>query len=92
MEELVKTPLSDADQCLTPISSEKYMAEKKNYIMSNPSYDLGDYLQKIDIKLFQIINIKFKNLFYKWEKPYQTQENCTIYLIGEYYENGGKNN
>jgi len=37
------------------------MTEKKNYIMSNLSYDLGDYLQKIDIKPFQIINIKFKN-------------------------------
>lgn len=94
MEETAKPALTTkgGDDCLSPVSSQKWMAESRNYILSNPSYDIGEYLEKINIKSFQIITITLKKGIYKWDKLYSTPESCKIYLIGEDFENGGTNN
>ena len=52
------------------------MVEEKSFEISNTKYDIGEYLEKINIKPYQIIHILFKKGTYIWEKPYKTPESC----------------
>ena len=84
--------LISGDSEILPISKSQWMVEEKSFEISNTKYDIGEYLEKINIRPYQIIHILFKKGTYIWEKPYKTPESCKIYLTGENYVNGGNEN
>ena len=51
-----------------------------------------DYLDLLDIKPYQTINITLKEGNFIWNKNYNMPEHATIRLTGENYKNGGNDN
>ena len=88
------TSLPPGDKSLTPITSQSkvFTVETKHYTLSTNFYDIGDYLTKLNIQMYQTILITLKGGSYRWEKSYTMPKNSNLYLIGEGFENNGKNN
>ena len=80
------------EQLIQPDSITVYKFEEKSFTLSPNTYDIGTYLKLLNIKPFQKINIKLKEGNYVWNENYVTPENTTIYMVGEKYQNGGRNN
>ena len=80
------------EQLIQPDSITVYQFEEKSFTLSPNTYDIGTYLKLLNIKPFQKINIKLKEGNYVWNENYVTPENTTIYMEGEKYQNGGRNN
>ena len=79
-------------QVLQPNSTTIYQFEEKSFTLSPNTYDIGTYLKLLNIKPFQKINIKLLEGNYVWNENYVTPENTTIYMVGDKYQNGGRNN
>ncbi len=75
-----------------PKAEKIYQIKEKHYQLSNTNYDIGEYLYLLNIKPYEIIIILVKKGIYKWEKPYSLPEGAKLFLNGENYKNGGKNN
>ena len=69
-----------------------YQPEEKWYELNQNTYDIGEYLDLLDIKPYQTINIKLKEGNFIWNKNYDMPVNTTIRLTGENYKNGGNDN
>ena len=80
------------EQVLQPDSVTIYQIEEKSFTLSPNTYDIGTYLKLLNIKPFQKIKIKLLEGNYVWNENYVTPENTTIYMVGDKYKNGGRNN
>ena len=85
-------PRQQMDPSLVPISEKIYQIKEKNYEFSNANYDIGDYLKLLNIQPYEIIKILIKSGIYKWDKEYHLPEGVKLTIIGQNYQNGGKNN
>ena len=83
---------SAPEPVIQPDSVTIYQVEEKSFTLSPNTYDVGTYLKLLNIKPFQKINIKLKEGNYVWNENYVTPENTTIKMIGDKYQNGGRNN
>ena len=73
-------------------SKQEFKAEEFNYDLSETNRDIGTILKELKIKPYQRINITLKEGNYLWNEYYNMPEKSFISLIGEKYQNGGKNN
>ena len=80
------------EQLIQPDSITVYQFEEKSFTLSPNTYDIGTYLKLLNIKPFQKINIKLREGNYVWNENYVTPENTTIYMVGDKFQNGGRNN
>ena len=83
---------SAPEPVIQPDSVTIYQVEEKSFTLSPNTYDVGTYLKLLNIKPFQKINIKLKEGNYVWNENYVTPENTTIKMVGDKYQNGGRNN
>ena len=77
---------------IKPDSVKVYQAEEKSFTLSPNTYDIGEYLKLLKIQPHQKINITLKEGNYSWNENYCTPEFTTIKMVGEKYQNGGKQN
>ena len=80
------------EQLIQPDSITVYQFEEKSFTLSPNTYDIGTYLKLLNIKPFQKINIKLREGNYVWNENYVTPEHTNIKMVGEKYQNGGRNN
>ena len=77
---------------IIPEKTEVYQPEEKWYSLNQNTYDIGEYLNLLNIKPYQTINIKLKEGNFIWNQNYVMPEHTTIRLTGENYKNGGNDN
>ena len=73
-------------------SKEEFKAEEFNYELSDKNMDIGERLNKLNIKPYQKIEILLKEGTYTWNKHYIMPKKSYISLYGEDYKDGGINN
>ena len=73
-------------------SKEEFQPEEYNYEFSDKNMDIGELLNKMNIKPYQKINIVLKEGTYTWNTHYIMPKKSYLSLIGESYKDGGKNN
>ena len=83
----MKTP-----SIIEPIKKIMYQPEEKWYELNQNTYDVGEYLNLLDIKPYQTINITLKEGNFIWNKNYEMPMHTIIRLTGENYKNGGNDN
>ena len=88
----MEAPPSNENKKIEPIKKITYQPEEKWYELHQNTYDIGEYLDLLDIKPYQTINITLKEGTFIWNKNYNMPVNTTIRLKGENYINGGNNN
>ena len=88
----MEAPPSNENKKIEPIKKITYQPEEKWYELNQNTYDIGEYLDLLNIKPYQTINIKLKEGNFIWNKNYNMPVNTTIRLEGENYRNGGNNN
>ena len=80
------------NQGLVLKSKEEFKPEEYNYEYSDKNMDIGELLNKLNIKPYQKINIVLKEGTYTWNTHYIMPRKSYISLIGEGYKDGGTNN
>ena len=88
----MEAPPSNENKKIEPIKKITYQPEEKWYELHPNTHDIGEYLDLLDIKPYQTINITLKEGNFVWNKNYKMPVNATIRLKGENYINGGNNN
>ena len=88
----IAVSLPPGDKSLVTQSTKTYTIEEKRFVLSTNFYDIGDYLKKLNIQPYQSIFITIKGGSYKWDISYTMPLNSKLYLTGEGFTNGGKNN
>ena len=83
---------SNDKKIIEPVKKIIYQPEEKWYELNQNTYDIGEYLDLLDIKPYQTINIKLKEGNFIWNKNYNMPVHTTIRLTGENYKNGGNDN
>ena len=83
---------SNDKKTIEPVKKRIYQPEEKWYELNQNTYDIGEYLDLLDIKPYQTINIKLKEGNFIWNKNYNMPVHTTIRLTGENYKNGGNDN
>ena len=73
-------------------SKEEFKAEEFNYELSDKNMDIGERLNKLNIKPYQKIEILLKEGTYTWNIHYIMPKKSYISLYGEDYKDGGINN
>ena len=73
-------------------SKEEFKPEEYNYEFSDKNMDIGELLNKMNIKPYQKINIVLKEGTYTWNTHYIMPKKSYLSLTGESYKDGGKNN
>ena len=73
-------------------SKEEFKAEEFNYELSDKNMDIGERLNKLNIRPYQKIEILLKEGTYTWNKHYIMPKKSYISLYGEDYKDGGINN
>ena len=88
----MEAPPSNDNNKIEPVKKITYQPEEKWYELDQNTYDIGEYLDLLNIKHYQTINIKLKEGNFIWNKHYNMPEHATIRLTGENYKNGGNDN
>ena len=88
----VDTPPSNDKKIIEPVKKIVYQPEEKWYELKQNTYDIGEYLDLLDIKPYQTINITLKEGNFIWNKNYNMPVHAAIRLKGENYKNGGNQN
>ena len=73
-------------------SKEEFKPEEYNYELSDKNLDIGELLNKLNIKPYQKINIVFKEGTYAWNTHYIIPKKSYLSLRGEKYQDGGNKN
>ena len=73
-------------------SKEEFKAEEFNYELSDKNMDIGERLNKLNIRPYQKIEILLKEGTYTWNIHYIMPKKSYISLYGEGYKDGGINN
>ena len=73
-------------------SKEEFKAEEFNYELSDKNMDIGERLNKLNIRPYQKIEILLKEGTYTWNIHYIMPKKSYISLYGEDYKDGGINN
>ena len=73
-------------------SKEEFKPEEFNYELSDKNMDIGDLLNKLNIKPYKKINIVLKEGVYAWNTHYIMPQKSYISLKGEKYQDGGTKN
>ena len=84
-------PLNSQKEII-PDKTVVYQPEEKWYTLEQNTYDIGEYLNLLNIKPYNTINIKLKEGNFVWNKNYSMPVSATIRLTGENYKNGGNDN
>jgi len=88
----MEAPPSNDNKKIEPIKTITYQPEEKWYELNQNTYDIGEYLDLLNIKPYQTINITLKEGNFIWNKNYNMPVNTRIRLTGENYKNGGNDN
>ena len=86
------TPTINNKKEIEPMKRITYQPEEKWYELNQNTYDIGEYLDLLNIKPYQTINILLKEGNFIWNKNYEMPVHTTIRLTGENYKNGGYGN
>ena len=73
-------------------SKEEFKPEELNYELSDKNMDIGERLNKLNMKPYPKINILLKEGTYTWNTHYYMPKNSYISLKGEAYQDGGTKN
>jgi hypothetical protein len=87
----MEAPLNSQKEII-PDKTVVYQPEEKWYTLEQNTYDIGEYLNLLNIKPYNTINIKLKEGNFVWNKNYSMPVSATIRLTGENYKNGGNDN
>lgn len=84
---ILANPIEENDK-YQPLSMKLIQGYEKKYVISDESIDIGEFLDKIKINIYDRIIIVIKNGNYFWNKYYETPENTYILLVGEHFDGG----
>ena len=71
-----------------PLSVKLLQGYEKKYEISEENTDIGEFLNKIKINIYDRIIILIKNGNYFWNKYYETPESVYILIFGEHFDRG----
>ena len=84
---ILVNPIEEKDK-YQPLSVKLLQGYEKKYEISEENTDIGEFLNKIKINIYDRIIILIKNGNYFWNKYYETPESVYILIFGEHFDRG----
>ena len=82
---ILVNPIEEKDK-YQPLSVKLLQGYEKKYEISEENTDIGEFLNKIKINIYDRIIILIKNGNYFWNKYYETPESVYILIFGEHFD------